>query len=891
MKTLSTLEEYYEKYGNRVLHDSERLFVDEFLYPLLGDNLSAVIPQHPFVDRTGSRRQIDFACLQGTKKIALEVNGESYHAEGILPFEQFDANLFRQNEIIRRGYEVLRFSYSQLQSPSWRPIVQDSLRDVFHDYAPELLNTNAIEANEIQQEALHALNFHRNQGYTKGVVILPTGTGKTILSALDASKFPGKALFVVHRLEILKQSMDAYKLALGGVSMGILTGEDKENVFECDYLFASKDTLNKAETLTQFSPDYFDYVVVDEVHHGETPSYRAIFEWFKPKFMLGMTATPDRTDRKDILELFDYHKVYEITLPEVIDRGLLVPFTYHGLTDDIDYTKIRFENNKYRVDDLERNLIVPARNKAILEEYLSKGGGNKAIGFCVSIKHADRMAEFFNEHGVSAVAIHSQTPDRDTEMKAFRENDYHIAFTVDLFNEGVDFPNVRTLLFLRPTESKTVFVQQLGRGLRLCSGKEDVVVLDFIGNYKKANLIRKYLSKGKKPGTGGGGPNEKTEYIYPEKCQVHFTDEVEQILNRQDEQEYVATKEDLIQAYHEVAEIVEKKPSRADIDQKGRFKASLYIKLFGSWLKFLKEIGEDTQASFHYPQGTTLAHTMSVLWFFTGQRRTGSQFDNSYIRMSGGYAPDRLGAYQRQVGYKLAAAMELGLLIDVRHPGTNGMPITLTPNGEKLASFLEPYLKESDLTFDLDADGVYSTRMRMSDEDSIRIFRKMCSENSEAHALVREVFLGMSAVQQMLAYIFQVARQSTITKNSIYAQFFESPMVRQFCDRQGIEPASIEASKRRCPFLLNILAALDVLDATTSSVSVKKALLIPELLRTNRAESKEELRDRLIDIATAWPDLEDSIPSEVLSMSRELFGKDFLTSSYFLQEIETFGTE
>lgn len=890
MKALSTLEDYYEKYGDRVLHDSERLFVDEFLHPLLGDNLSAVIPQYPFVDRTGSRRQIDFAFVHGSQKIALEVNGESYHAEGILPFEQFDANLFRQNEIIRRGFQVLRFSYSQLQSPKWRPIVQDSLRDLFYDYAPELLSTTAIEPNEIQLEALHALNFHRNQGYDKGVVILPTGTGKTILSALDSSKSAGKTLFVVHRLEILKQAMDAYKLALGGVSMGILTGDEKDNIFECDYLFASKDSLNKAETLQQFAVDHFDYIVVDEVHHGETPSYRAIFEWFKPKFMLGMTATPDRTDRKDILELFDYHKVYEITLPEVIDRGLLVPFSYHGLTDNVDYTKIRYENNKYRLDDLERTLIVPGRNKAILEEYLSKGGGNKAIGFCVSIKHADRMAQFFNEHGVSAVAIHSATPDQGEKMKAFRNNDYNVAFTVDLFNEGVDFPNVRTLLFLRPTESKTVFVQQLGRGLRLCSGKDEVVILDFIGNYKKANLVRQYLSKGSKPGSGNGH-GEKAEYIYPDKCKVEFTDEVEQILNRQDAESQVATKEDLVQAYHEVKERVERKPSRSDIDQLGRFKVSHYTKLFGSWISFLKEIGEDTQASFHYPQGTTLGHTMAILWFFSGDRRAGSQFDDAFIRMSsGGFSQGRLGTYQRQVGYKLAAAMELGLLMDVRLPGTKEMPITLTPDGQMLASFLEPYLSEADVTFEVDDEGVYSSRMRLSDEESINIFRKMCADNADAKALVLRIFLGMSAVQQMLAYVFHVARASTITKKSIYENFFESPMVRQFHDRQGIEPATEEASKRRCPFLLNILAALDVLDMQTSSVVVKKLLLMPELVRANRSETLDELRSRLINIEAAWPNSEDALPPLDLSIARELFGKNFLTGSYHLQDIETFGT-
>jgi len=203
--------------------------------------------------------------------------------------------------------------------------------------------------------------------------------------------------------------------------------------------------------------------------------------------MLGMTATPDRTDRKDIFELFDYNKIYEVPLAEAIERGFLVPYTYYGLTDNVDYSRIRFENQRYRVDDLERLLIIPERNEAILREYLDKGEGDKAIGFCVSINHAERMAEYFNQHGVTAAAIHSQSPTRDEDLTAFRENKTQVAFTVDLFNEGMDFPNVRVLLFLRPTESKTVFVQQLGRGLRLYAGKDRVRVLDFIGNYKRAH--------------------------------------------------------------------------------------------------------------------------------------------------------------------------------------------------------------------------------------------------------------------------------------------------------------------------------------------------------------------------------------------------------------------
>lgn len=182
----------------------------------------------------------------------------------------------------------------------------------------------------------------------------------------------------------------------GNLNEGKLTGEEKYREKECDVLFASKDTLRQSEELAKFTRDYFDYIVIDEVHHSQTLSYQSLLKYFQPKFMLGMTATPDRTDRKDIFELFEYNNIYEISLNEVIERGLLVPYTYIGLTDNVDYSKIRYQNQSYRVDDLERLLIIPERNEAILKAYLDedKGTGDKAIGFCVSIEHADRMAEF-----------------------------------------------------------------------------------------------------------------------------------------------------------------------------------------------------------------------------------------------------------------------------------------------------------------------------------------------------------------------------------------------------------------------------------------------------------------------------------------------------------------
>jgi hypothetical protein len=343
---MTSLDNYYESYGNRITQESERLFLNEFLYPILADKLGAIIPQYQFLDRTGKLRRIDFAYIGQINRIALEVNGETYHAEGVISNEVFDDNLFRQNEILRAGYHLVRFSYGQLQAPQWRPIVFDTLREIFADYAPELLSEYLLAPTPLQEEALDAISFYREkQEWRKGVLVMPTGTGKTMLSAMDARRCGGRTLFLVHRLDILSQSIAAYKRIWPDMSGGILTGEQKENIFECDVLFASKDTIRQPEVLSAYNRDWFNYVVVDEVHHGQSPTYREILSYFRPQFMLGMTATPDRTDRKDIFELFDYNKIFELSLAEAIERGFLVPYTYIGLTDNIDYSKIRYQNN------------------------------------------------------------------------------------------------------------------------------------------------------------------------------------------------------------------------------------------------------------------------------------------------------------------------------------------------------------------------------------------------------------------------------------------------------------------------------------------------------------------------------------------------------------------
>jgi len=820
----------------------------------------------------------------------MEVNGESYHAEGIIPGATFDDNLFRQNEILRDGYKLIRVSYNMLQSPQWRSIVMESLRTFFATHAPSLLGESPIRPNPLQADALQALDFYRStKGWRKGIVVLPTGTGKTILSALDAKRMDGRALYLVHRIDILKQSIEAYRKVWPTMSVGVLTGEVRENQSACDVLFASKDTLRQAKELTRFKPEEFSYVVVDEVHHGQAPSYSEILAYFRPRFMLGMTATPDRLDRKDIFELFDYNKVFEVSLQEAIEDGYLVPYTYYGLLDDIDYSKIRYQNNRYRVDDLERYLIIPQRNEAILREYIQKGERDKAIGFCVSVKHAERMAAFFDQRGIPAAAITSETPDRDEKVQAFRENRIAVAFTVDLFNEGIDFPNVRVLMFLRPTESKTVFLQQLGRGLRLCLGKDRVRILDFIGNYRRANQVRKWLAKSSRAAVQieGGKRRKKLEYTYSTGCEVRFHAMVEEILDRQDEAELEVTKDDLKDAYFALAEMLGRKPSREDIEKEGQYKLALYTHLFGSWRSFLQEIGEYTEASYHFPQGVHLGHLLAILEVLGTDRRSRTAFDDKYIKLRGGFADGRVGAYQRQLKYKLLAAMELGLMVDDRKLRADEVYVpALTPAGRELYNVLKPLLERLDLKFHHDGGGVPSTRMALDDREYNKIIYDFISKHPKARSLFRLMFIKMPAIIHMLLFLYQIGRKTEMERSEIYGEFFSAPFVKQYCDQEGIEEATDEAARRRCPFLLNILEAVGIVELDTLRVLVKKFLIAAPIVRSHRRESMEEADKRARNVRDAWPDKENTLDVGDLSILRELFGRSFLTRDYYLKEAE-----
>lgn len=884
------IEDFLSKYRDVIKQDSELLFLTEFLFPLVGeDGLEYVVPQKSFIDSSGKLRRIDFAIQISEKRIALEVDGEGYHSEGFISSEQFDDNLFRQNEIVKQGWYLLRFSLNQLLDKKWRPIVRHALQEMLSKVTPELLGKPAISPNPLQKAALEALEFYRSHsGWQKAIVVLPTGTGKTYLSAFDAQQIGGHILFVVHRLDILKQSQDAYDTVWPKASKGILTGDAKENL-EADVLFASKDTLYQDETLAMFYPTEFDYIIVDEVHHGQTPTYRKILSHFRPKFMLGMTATPDRLDRKDIFELFDYNKAYEATIYDAIEYGYVVPFTYFGLLDDINYNSIRYSGNRYNIQDLERALIIPKRNEAVLLQYLEKGQGDKAIGFCVSIEHAERMADFFITRGIPSAAIHSQSPDRDELIAKFRNDQFSVVFTVDLFNEGVDIPNIRVLMFLRPTESKTVFLQQLGRGLRLCPGKDRAIILDFIGNYKKANQVRKYLAK-KEELTGGqtfvlGKRVPKVSYVYAPGCEVHFQAEVEEILARQDLEEEEVTSDDLRQAYFALAEELGHKPTQEDINSRGQFKISRYLQVFGSWVRFLRDVGEYTEASYHYPQGVHIGHILYILKVIGDDKRSGTLIDDQYLRIRGGLESGRVGHLQRQTKYKLQAMMELGLIPDDRELGAEEQyRLKLTAKGVKLFEALNDFYPAIDLSFRIEKDRGLSWSMIREPKYFNEVIREYALEKPEASRVIGENFLSMHAAQQMINYLYRVERKRLVGKNSIYSGFFDAPFVKEYCDQNGIESATEEGARHRCPFLINILEALGIVEQDNTSINTKVFVIADFTMRMERSEPQNIIDNRVNTVVKAWPTQENLLDPDELSKLREAFGATFLTDQFWIKD-------
>lgn len=365
----------------------------------------------------------------------------------------------------------------------------------------------------------------------------------------------------------MKQAAISFKNVRNSDDYGFFYGKQKDT--NKSVIFASVMTIGRKEYLNDkyFSRDYFDYIVIDEFHHAVNEGYKRIVQYFNPKFMLGLTATPERMDGKNIYEICDYNVPYEISLKEAINKGILVPFHYYGIYDETDYTGIHIVKGKY--DEKELTEIYKNNNRRydLIYKYYNKYPSKQALGFCCSRQHAEDMAREFSKRGIPSVAVYSNSDgefseDREVAINKLKNQEIKVIFSVDMFNEGLDIASLDMVMFLRPTESPVVFLQQLGRGLRTYKNKSYLNVLDFIGNYEKAGKSTFLLCGGKSFGQKKVYDYQSMEY--PDDCIVDFDMRLIDLFKEMDKKS-LSVKERINKEFYRVKELLEGKvPTRME---------------------------------------------------------------------------------------------------------------------------------------------------------------------------------------------------------------------------------------------------------------------------------------------------------------------------------------
>lgn len=342
-----------------------------------------------------------------------------------------------------------------------------------------------IELRDYQQEAAENLQKMREDGKTIALLYHATGVGKTITAATDAKAVGGRTLFLVNALKLASQAKETFAKVWPEATLGEYTGSQKD--MTQTVIFATVQSISK--DLEKFSPTDFDYLIVDECHHAAANTYQKIFTYFHPKFILGLTATPERSDGEDMLELFQ-NVAHKMDLKTAVERGVLVPIRCIRVKTNIDLTDVRINGIKYNSQDLESKLFIPERNQLIVDTYLKYVNGKKTVIFCASVDHAAEIAKLLRDNGVKAEAVsgRDRVEVREKILKDYETGSTNVLCACDLLNEGWDSPHTTVLFMARPTMSKTIYLQQLGRGTRRCPGKEDLLVVDFVDNANMFNM-------------------------------------------------------------------------------------------------------------------------------------------------------------------------------------------------------------------------------------------------------------------------------------------------------------------------------------------------------------------------------------------------------------------
>lgn len=559
---------------------------------LTGNYLKITQPQALYLLKSELGDKVDLRFYNNPNK--------SFHPKAYMFHNPLDSEIYIGSSNISRGAltSSIEWNYRFLKSnaPNDFKVFYDTFEDLFNNHSlvitDEVLKDyskqwtrpniykdlekeeskedkviNIFEPRGAQIEALYSLDKSREEGFDKGLVVAATGIGKTYLAAFDSAKYQ-RILFVAHREEIIKQAAQSFKNVRNSDDIGFFYANQKDT--NNSFIFALVQTLGKDEYLNEkyFARDYFDYIVVDEFHHAVSNNYNKIINYFTPKFLLGLTATPERLDSKDVFALCDYNMVYEVRLKDAINKGWLVPFKYYGIYDEtVNYEDIDYKYGKYDDKQLEEALMLNKRGELILNHY-QKYNSQRAMGFCSSRHHAEYMAKVFNENKVSAAAVYSgergeYSEERDIALAKLTSGELKVIFSVDMFNEGLDVPQIDMVMFLRPTQSPTIFLQQLGRGLRKAKDKKCLNVLDFIGNYKKANLVP-FLLSGKEYSAAECKKNKQGDYEFPEECIVDFDFRIIDIFKKQAERE-MKVKDKIKEQFDIVSDMLGHRPSRVEL--------------------------------------------------------------------------------------------------------------------------------------------------------------------------------------------------------------------------------------------------------------------------------------------------------------------------------------
>ena len=486
---------------NNTLHvvsgsSAEDLFIELFSDTFGVEKAGFLFSQYHFYDIYNNDRFADFIIESGAKKIAIEIDDEASHNQSLVSRNKFYDDLLKQNSMIHKGWDVYRWAVRQMQLQP--DTVKDELR-VFlgntptfrevTDYLPcqrsKSIEADDLELKEHQKAALKSLEEMRRNHETIALIYHATGTGKTVTAVTDAKRFGKRTLFIAHTNELVNQAAETFRSLWSDVSVGIYMGSIKEK----DAFVVCGSVQSVALHTEEFTETDFDYIIIDEAHHAAAESYQKLLAYFKPSFTLGLTATPERADDQDILSIFK-KTAHKLGIKTAVEIGELVSVRCIRIHTNIDLTKVRFNSVRYNIRDLESKLFVPDRNNLIVDTFIEYVSTKRTVIFCASVKHAEEIAEKIRERGVAAMAVSGgmKASDRREILTKFKQGEIKALCACDLLNEGWDCPETEVLFMARPTMSKVLYTQQLGRGMRLCEGKECLMVFDFVDNASQYNM-------------------------------------------------------------------------------------------------------------------------------------------------------------------------------------------------------------------------------------------------------------------------------------------------------------------------------------------------------------------------------------------------------------------